>query len=230
MRKIIFFIFFIIIAAAIGAWYSMQSLPNWAEKDAPHAQSTIDELSERIRSKGIANFLGNKAGDILKGEVSFDNVEFNAILLASLKSDEDGRKLLSVSDSVRAFIKADQLQITAIINLDKLERVEPKARKAVEKFDRFFPFLKDSRLALTVYATPLARNNQLAVKDDFHIKVGAIPISNDSLRALGVKVERANSTELAIKYLSVKSVALEKNLIKLGVLPRFWSQNIKNSD
>jgi hypothetical protein len=220
MRKIILLILLILVAVAAGAWYSMQTLPSWAEKSGSEEQLAAKALSDKIRKQGFEKFLGSKAKDVLNGEVRFDDVEFNAILLSSLKADEDGRKLLSVSDAVRAFIKKDNIEITAIINLDKLEKVEPKARKAVEQFDRLFPFLNDSRVALTVYATPVARKNQLAVKDDFHIKVGAIPISNDSLRALGAKVERANTTELGVKYLSIKSVLLEDGEIILGVVPR----------
>lgn len=221
MRKIILLILFLIISAATIAWYSMQSLPGWADDSKSQAQTNAEQLSEQIRTKGINKFLGSKVADVMKGKVSLDDVEFNAILLASLKSDPDGRKLLSVSDAVRAFIKDDYIEITAIINLDKLEKVEPKARNVIEKFDRFFPFLNKSRVALTVYATPIARSNKLAIKDDFHINVGAIPISNASLRALGVKVERANRSELAIKYLSVKSVNLVSGKINLGVSARF---------
>jgi len=220
MRKIILLIILVLIVISVGAWYSMQSLPSWADNKKTQEQLTTDNLSEKIRKEGIRKFLGRKASDVLKGQVIFDEMEFNAILLASLKDDKNGRKLLSVSDAVRAFIKDDHLKITAIVNLDKLEKVEPKARKAIEKFDRFFPFLKDSRVALSIYVTPIARKNKLAIKDDFHIKLGAIPISNDSLRALGAKLDRVNSTEMAVKYLSIKSIKLDEEKITLDVLPR----------
>lgn len=75
-------------------------------------------------------------------------------------------------------------------------------------------------MALTIYVTPIARRGKLAVKDDFHIKVGAIPISNDSLRALGAKVEQANDKELAVKYVSIKSLRLTSGEITLRVDPR----------
>lgn len=221
MRKIILLILLLLISSVAIAWYSMQSLPNWIDDSKSQAQSNAEQLSEQIRKTGITKFLGSKVSDVMKGQVSFDEMEFNAILLASLKNDDDGRKLLSVSDAVRAFIRDDHIEITAIINLAKLEKVEPKARKAVEKLDLLFPFLNNSRVALTVYATPVARGNKLAIKDDFHIKVGAIPISNSSLKALGVKVERANNSELAIKYLALKSVRLASKKITLEVSPRF---------
>jgi len=143
----------------------------------------IDRLSEKIKRQGVAKFLGSKFTDVLDGSVAFDETEFNAVFLASLKSNKDGKKLLAVSDAVKAFIHDDEIELTAVINLEKLELVEPKARKAIEKFDRIFPFLNDSRVALTVYGTPVARDGKVAIRDDFHIKVGAIPISNDSLLA-----------------------------------------------
>jgi len=221
MFKFISVILVVLLIAAGLAWYSAQSLPNWFDESVSQEDKTIEQLSEDIKRQGVAKFLGTKITDVMDGSVTFDETEFNAILLASLKSDEDGQKLLSVSDAVKAFINKDEIELTAIINLDKLEKVEPKARDAVEKFDRIFPFLNDSRVALTVYGTPVARNGNIAIRDDFHIKVGAIPISNDSLRSLGAKVERANSTDLALKYLSVKSIQLDKKQIELEVLPRF---------
>jgi hypothetical protein len=178
-------------------------------------------LSEKIEKQGVSKFLGNKVEQVLNGKVTFSEDEFNAIMLASLEADEDGRKLLAVSDAVKAFINKDELELSAIINLDKVEKIDPKARKAVEKLDRIFPFLNDSRVALTVYGTPIVRNGNLAIRDDFHIKVGAIPISNSSLRQLGAKVERANTTELPLKYLSVSNITLNDGEIELSVLPRF---------
>jgi hypothetical protein len=76
-------------------------------------------------------------------------------------------------------------------------------------------------VAVTVYGTPIVRNGNLAIKDDFHIKVGAIPISTSSLRQLGAKVERANSTDLPIKYLKISNITLTDGQVELAVLPRF---------
>jgi len=153
--------------------------------------------------------------------VQLSEPEFNAIFMASLKSDEKGRELLAVSDAVRAFLHEGEVELTAIINLDKVEAKNPKAREAVEKFDRIFPFIQDSRVALSVYGTPVARHGRVAIKDDFHIKVGALPISNETLRGFGVEVERANSTDLALKYLSIKSIQLKDREVGFRVQPRF---------
>jgi hypothetical protein len=221
MLRIFAFLFLIAVAVAGYVWYSAQSLPKWFDQEASQQEQAANALSQRIEQQGISKFLGNKVEQVLNGKVTFSEAEFNAIMLASLKSDEDGRKLLQVSDAVKAFINKDQLELSAIINLDKVEKIDPKARKAVEKLDRIFPFLNDSRVALTVYGTPIVRNGNLALKDDFHIKVGAIPISNSSLRQLGAKVERANTTDLPIKYLSISDITLNDGEIELSVLPRF---------
>lgn len=203
------------------SWYSAQQLPSWFDEQSSQDALTTQELSNKIKQDGITKFLGNKVGQVLNGRLKLSEVEFNAIMLASLKADTDGRKLLAVSDAVKAFIHQDQLEISAIINLDKVEQVDPKARKAVERFDSLFPFLDQSRMALTVYGTPIARGGNIAIKDDFHIKVGAIPISNSTLQQLGAKVERANTASLPLKYLSIKEVILKNGEIELKVLPRF---------
>ena len=221
MLRIFAFLILVIIAVAGYGWYSAQSLPSWFDDQTSQEDQAAKALSQKIKQQGVSKFLGSKVGQVLKGKVTFSEIEFNAIMLASLKADEDGRKLLAVSDAVKAFIKKDQLEISAIINLDKVEKIDPKARQAVEKFDRLFPFLNESRMAISVYGTPIARNGNLAIKDDFHIKVGAIPISNSALRQLGAKVERANTSDLPIKYLSVRGVTLKDGEIELTVLPRF---------
>ncbi|MGK0375337.1 MAG: hypothetical protein ACJA2E_001814 [Arenicella sp.] len=221
MLRFFAFIFLLAIAVAGYVWYSAQSLPNWYSQETSQQDEAFKALSEKIEKQGVSKFLGNKVEQVLNGKVTFSEDEFNAIMLASLEADEDGRKLLAVSDAVKAFINKDELELSAIINLDKVEKIDPKARKAVEKLDRIFPFLNDSRVALTVYGTPIVRNGNLAIRDDFHIKVGAIPISNSSLRQLGAKVERANTTELPLKYLSVSNITLNDGEIELSVLPRF---------
>jgi hypothetical protein len=221
MLRFFAFIFLLAIAVAGYVWYSAQSLPNWYSQETSQQDEAFKALSEKIEKQGVSKFLGNKVEQVLNGKVTFSEDEFNAIMLASLEANEDGRKLLAVSDAVKAFINKDELELSAIINLDKVEKIDPKARKAVEKLDRIFPFLNDSRVALTVYGTPIVRNGNLAIRDDFHIKVGAIPISNSSLRQLGAKVERANTTELPLKYLSVSNITLNDGEIELSVLPRF---------
>lgn len=208
------------IGAGAYAWYSAQSLPAWFDDSESQADQVANRLSEQIKNEGVGSFLGSKVGDILSGKLELSETEFNALFLASLKLDQDGRKLLAVSDGVKAIVHDDHIELGAIINLDKVEKIDPKARKSVEKVNRLFPFLSDSRVAVSVFGTPVVRNGRIGIKDDFHIKVGAIPISNDSLRQLGAKVERANTSNLNLRYLTVSSIGLEKGKIILGVVPR----------
>ena len=214
-------ILLVVILLALGVvWYSMQSLPTWFDEQTNQEQQVADALSKKISEQGVEAFLGNKILELVRGQVSFDETDFNALLIASLKLHEDGQKLIQVSDGVRAILHEDEIEIAAVINLDKVEQIDPNARKAVERFDKFFFFLDDSRLAISVYGTPVVRNGSIAIKDDFHIKVGAIPISNSTLRQLGIEVERANDSEFALQLLNLSSVTLEKGNISFAALPR----------
>ena len=214
-------ILLVVILLALGVvWYSMQSLPTWFDEQANQEQQVADALSKKISEQGVEAFLGNKILELVRGQVSFDETEFNALLIASLKLHEDGQKLIQVSDGVRAILHENEIEIAAVINLDKVEKIDPKARKAVERFDKFFFFLDDARLAISVYGTPVVRNGSIAIKDDFHIKVGAIPISNSTLRQLGIEVERANDSELVLQLLNLSSVTLEKGNISFVARPR----------
>ncbi len=221
MFKIIGVVLLLLMLAGGVAWYSMQSLPSWFDESADQDEQRIEALSKRIQDQGVGEFLGSKVADVLNGQIVLSEPEFNAIFIASLKSDEKGQELLEVSDAVKAFLHKDKVELTAIINLDKVEASNPKAREAVEKFDRIFPFIQDSRVALTVYGTPVARHGRVGIKDDFHIKVGALPISNETLRGFGVEVERANTTDLALKFLSIQSIDLQDKQVGFRVLPRF---------
>lgn len=221
MFRIIGVILLLLLLVGGFAWYSMQSLPSWYDESVDQDQYRIDALSSQIKEQGVSEFLGSKVADVLNGQVVLTQPEFNAIFIASLKADDKGQELLDVSDAIKAFLHEDKVELTAIINLDKVEASNPKAREAVEKFDRIFPFIQDSRVALTVYGTPVARNGRVGIKDDFHLKVGALPISNETLRGLGVEVERANTTDLALKYLSIQSIQLQDEQVGFSVLPRF---------
>ena len=220
MKFIGVFLAILLLGAAV-AWYSMQSLPSWFNEQASKEQQAVDALSQKISEQGVDAFLGDKIVDLVRGQIVFNETEFNALLLASLKLNADGQQLLQVSDGIHATLNKDEVEIATVINLDKVEQINPQAREAVESFDKFFFFLDGSRLAVSVYGTPVVRNGRLAIKDDFHIKVGAIPISNSTLKQLGVEVERANESELALRLLTLSSVTLEEGKISFAAQPRF---------
>ena len=219
MIRILSLIILVGLAVVGFSWYSAQSLPSWYdETPSPQAQAA-ERLSEQIQREGVSRFLGGKVDDIMRGELVLNETEFNGLFLASLKNTEDGRTLLAVSDAINAQLRHGEIELGAVINLDKVEKINPKARKSIEKVNRIFPFLQDSRVAVTVFGTPVVRNGQIGIKDDFHIKVGAIPISNDALRQLGAKVERANTSNLKLRNIRVKSVLTQEGQIAFGVSP-----------
>lgn len=221
MKKFLLMIIVLLVAAVGIMWSSAQSLPAWFSEQETEQERNQKVLAARIEKQGVGKFLGNKFADVLKGRVVLSEDEFNLLLLASLKANKDGRKLLSVSDAVHAKLSDGEITVGAVINLDKVEKVDAKARKAVEKVTSIFPFLNSSRLSVSVTGEPVARNGEIAIRDNFSAKIGAIPISNSALRQLGAKVERANSTSLALKNLSIQSIDVEDGQITLKVFPRF---------
>lgn len=149
---------------------------------------------------------------------SYTNAQFKQLLIASLANDVNGQKLLAVSDDLNTTIHGSHVEFSAVINLDKVEKVSPKARKSFEKFDQFLFFLNTNQLNVTVLAELVPRNGRLGIRDNFSISLGPIPISNDALRQLGVNVGRANSTNLKFNDMFVESVKLETGRITLRTL------------
>ncbi len=221
MLRFLGILFLLAIVVAGGIWYSAQSLPAWYDDNVDQQTRIIEQLDKEVARSGARGFLGGKLAEVLAGRLRLNDAEFNALVLASLQADPDGRKVLAVSDAVNASITPNGIELAAVINLDKVERIDPNARRAVEKVNRMFPFLDHSRVAVAIIGTPVARNGQLGIKDDFSLRVGAIPISNSSLRQLGANVERANHESLDLKYLRVKSVTLRSGELELGVTPSF---------
>lgn len=210
----------VVVAIAVSAYgiYSARALPSWFDESKANGQYADDAINKQLGRGG--NLLAQKSLDILRGTVAFDEEEFNALILASLKADKDGRRLLQVSDGIRAFLREDEIEISAVINLNKLGTLEPKVREAIEKFDRLFWVIEDGRVAVTLFGTPVVRRGGLGVKDTFYAKVGEMEFSNETLRSLKVPVEEANKTELSVKYLSLKSVNVKPSKIEFGVRPR----------
>ena len=210
----------VLLAVAAYGVYSARSLPDWFDESKANTDFAGEAIKKELGENSQRQFVAKKSKQALAGNVSFDEGEFNALLMAGLKADEDGRKLLSVSDGVRAFLRKDEIEVAAVINLNKLGKVDPKARKAVEKFDRLFWIIDEGRVAVSLYGTPVARRGGLGVKDNFHLKVGEIPFSNETLRSLKVPVERANKERMSVKYLNVKSVSVANGRIDFQVQPK----------
>ena len=153
-------------------------------------------------------------------EINFNTqlseAEFNELFLTSLQNDKNGQLLLSVSDSLSAQLHPTHVEFSAVINLDKVEKISPEARASVEKFDSFFLFLDKNQLNLKVFAEPVSRNGLVGVKENFSIQLGPIPLSNDTLRQLGLDVAQANNTNLRLTNLDVHAIELLQGEVNLS--------------
>ena len=201
-------------------WYSSQSLPSWYTQEEQESKA-VGQLTDSIRKKGVSKFLAGKLADVMKGALELSEVEFNALLLASLHSTRDGQVLLSVSDAINAELRKDELEIGVVLDLNKVAEINTKYAKAVDKITEVLPLLDKSRLFIAVKGKPIAVNGNIAFAQDIGLKIGAIPISSSFLEQLGVDLNKASSVSLPIKYLRVKSVELREDEMVLGVSPKF---------
>lgn len=221
MLRILFIVLLLVVAGAAYMWFSVRSIPaDYQAWEAEKAQR-IERLGRKIEDQGTAKFLGDKFADVLRGEVVFDEDEFNALLLASLASHEDGRRLLAVSDVVRADLRNGEIEVGAIVNMNKLREVEPRAKEAFEQALAVLPFDPGDKIFVAAIGTPIARGGNLAVDSDARLQIGALPISNQLLKRVGFPVEKISSESVPLKSLSIRSVAVGADEIRLNVRPRF---------
>ena len=141
-------------------------------------------------------------------QVVLTETEFNELLIASLTNDANGQQLLALTDNINTKTFDGYVELAGIVNLDKVEKINPQARQSFEQFDRFLFFLDKNRLNITVTAIPVVRNGLIGIKDNFTIELGPIPISNQALRQLGVQVAQVNHTNLKLNGLTLKSIQL----------------------
>lgn len=219
--KRFFFVLLILVACVIGAaWYSSQTLPSWYQQDVSQQEKLVEDLTQQINSKGIGEFLGSKIADVMNGQLILSEVEFNALLITSLQASRDGRRVMAVSDAVKAQLGDGYVEIGAVIDLDKVAQISDDARLAVENLSKALPLLDQSKIFLSVSGQPVAQNGEISFGDDFSVKIGAMPISSKLLAQLGVPVHKASESSLPLKYMSVRSIALTKGEVILEVLPR----------
>lgn len=221
MIRILIVIVMVIILTLGFVWYSSQSLPDWYQPQESQQEKVVEQLSEQINQQGIGQFLGSKFAGVMNGQLQLSEPEFNALLMASLQSDVDGRRLLSVSDALNAQIREDELELGLVLDLDKVALLDAEARDAVNRVTDALPFLDKSKLFLAVTGEPIARDGGIAFGKDFTVTIGMLPISSSLLSQLGVPVHKASNASLPLRYLRVQSIKLEQGQINLGVLPRF---------
>ena len=161
-------------------------------------------------------YTSNEYSNEINFNTQLSEAEFNDLFLASLQNDKNGQLLLSVSDSLSAQLHPTHVEFSAVINLDKVEKISPEARASVEKFDSFFLFLDKNQLNLKVFAEPVSRNGLVGIKENFSIQLGPIPLSNDTLRQLGLDVAQANNTNLRLTNLDVHAIELLQGEVNLS--------------
>ena len=143
--------------------------------------------------------------------------EFTELFIQSLAEDNNGAVLLSVSESINTQIFPDYIEFTGIVDLDKVAQIDDQARQTIEQLDSFLFFLDHNHLNLTVIAEPVVRSGLVGVKDNFSIKLGPLPLSNDTLRQLGIPVENANVTNLKLKDLQVQKMTLSQGRVTMSL-------------
>ena len=169
--------------------------------------SQFSHANENSTEKAIQSHKFNK---------SLTEAEFNELFLTSLANDFNGVKLLSVSDAIDVKLFADRIEVSAIIKLEKVERLSPKARATVEKFDTLFFFLDKNQMNIKVIGEPVARNGSLGIRDNFSVELGPIPLSNDMLRQFGLDVQRVNHKNLRLKGLYTHAIRLSEGRADLA--------------
>lgn len=221
MFRFILLLLVVVIGVIVAGWYSVQTLPSWYEEDVAQQDKLVEELKEQIDSQGVGQFLGSKFADVMNGQLVLSEVEFNALLLSSMQSSRDGRRVMEVSDAVKAQITDGALEIGAVIDLDKVASINAQTREVVEEVSRALPLLDQSKMFLSVSGLPVARNGDIAFDEHFSVKIGSVPIPSKLLAEMGVPVHKATESSLPLRYMSVKSITLQEDQIILGVLPKF---------
>ncbi len=221
MFRLILFLLLLVVAGATYVFFSTKSLPDWYQPESTNRDEAMIRLGEQIETQGVAMFLGDKFADVLRGEVALNEDEFNALMMASLRRHEDGRRLLAISDVVRADLQHNRIEIGAIVNFKKVQQAEPKAREAFEKALEVLPFSPGEKVYVGLQGTPVARNGNLGVAEDVSLQIGALPISNRLLKSAGVPVERLAKESLPITALKIRSIRVSNDRIVLGVRPKF---------
>ena len=218
MKIILAGLFLILLVAGVG-WFALQGLPAWHQADQPNQDAR--QLSKKIEQEGVARFLASRAADVARGELQLNQTEFNALMLASLKSSRNGRRILTVSDTINADLTEQGIEFGVVVDLQKVAKQDVKSRRAIEKVQRLLPLLDDSQLYLSFSGKPIARNGEIAFADEISVQIGSIPLSWSLLKTLGVPVERVAELSLPLRYLNVTSVQTGEDRITLGVQPRF---------
>ena len=121
MSKFSIFIAVFILALLSVCWINVTSLPDWYDaNNLENSNDPVDEFTKIIEKQGLDVFFSGKLTDLLAGKLRLDQDEFNALILTSLASDQQGRELLSLSHLFRAQITENEIELGSVIDLEKL--------------------------------------------------------------------------------------------------------------
>ncbi len=222
MFRVLLFVI-LCIAAILGiGWFKATSLPDWYDEQVIQgANDPVEQLTKIIQSQGIEAFFSNKLSDLLAGKLILNEDEFNALILSSLANDERGRELLTTSDIVRAQINENQLEIGAVVDMNKLKNQSASIKNRVDQLANILPALDQSKVYLAIAGQPVARNGELAFADDLAVKIGDLSIPNSLLAQADVSTRELQQQSLKITYLKINEINLNSNNIELAVRPSF---------
>lgn len=173
--------------------------------------------SEKVCAADVIETVTNNT-EVPLTTLRMTDAEFTALLIESLRNDINGKTLLDVSESIQAKAHLGYIELTAVVNLDKVEKASPEARSVIDKVDGFLFFVDRNRMSITIIGKPVVRNGLVGIRDDFSIELGPVPISNESLRLLGVDVVQANFINLQLHQIVAESVNTEQGSVILRAI------------
>jgi len=217
--KYLFIFLLIIVAVAGGSLMGFTSMPGWYDAEKSGSYHKLDDINQFIEKHGKHKFYEQKLADFLRGQVTLNEAELNALLYTKLRKEEDGRRLLAITDGVRAQIKNGSVELGAVLNIDKLQQLDAKTRRKVKKYLEKLPVLKGRKIYLAIEGKPVARNGQLAVAEDVTFKIGSIPVPAYMLESLGVRLDKLRNASVRIRNIRITDVKIDNKRIIASVNP-----------
>lgn len=215
--KYLFSLLLIITLVVGGSLLGFSSMPAWYDASQSGTFDAIDDISQLIEKKGKHKFFEEKLADFLRGHVTLDEEELNALLYTKLQKEKDGRRLLAVTDGVRAQIKGNSVELGAVLDVDKLQQLDAKTRAKINKYLEKLSILKGRKIYLAIEGRPISRSGQLAVADDVTFKIGSIPVPTKILESLGVSLNKLRKESVSVRNIRITDVRIENKQIIASV-------------
>ena len=218
MKFFLGFIFALFLIVGAGL-FGVSALPGWYDADHAASYHAVDDITQFIEKKDKHKFFEQKLVDFLRGEVVLDEQELNVLLYTKLQKERDGRRLLAVTDGVRAQIKENSIELGAVLNTEKLKNLDEKTRRKVKKYLEKLPVLQGRKIYLAIEGKPVARNGELAIAEGLGLKIGHIPIPGDVLESLGLELSKLKRESVRIRNIRITDVRIDNKRIIASVNP-----------